>query len=320
MPVSGPTWIVLTRDVSYALRIDDCPVVVAGLILDADTGLIRGVSVAPSGPAARAQAIQQALTNPAGTLPPGPPARVLCGVGDAGAVTSELAAFLDAPPVASEVLAAEAEDIFDSLVGHLAGRRQPEMFATPDEWAQLVAASAEYRQAEPWLRWADDQPLDLVVGVAEVAARYVAIVLGQEGIQRGLVLYPGALVPAGGVPREQAGTEPSVPAGTLMFYLGLRHESPPEFAAKAERYGWPLDADLAPAWVAGGPAGEPMDLDQTAVHRLILAIAAVLTHDVQPHAADPTTGEVAFPGNITGSFTISTGAPEQPDPKARPSG
>ena len=185
-----PTWIVLTRDVSHAVRIATDPVVVASLVLDADTGLARGMSVASSGPAARAQAMQQALTRPAGTLPPGTPKRVLCGIGDADAITDELAALLGAPPAVSEVVSVESEDIFDSFVGHMAGRRQPATFATPDDWAQLVAAGREYWQVQPWRRWADDQHLDLVVRVAGVATRYVAIVLGQEGIQRGLVLIP----------------------------------------------------------------------------------------------------------------------------------
>src|SRR5262249_41957687 len=153
---SRPTWIVLTRDISHAVRIATDPVVVASLILDADTGLARGMSVASSGREARAQAIRQALTKPAGTLPsgpPGPPRRVMCGLGGADAVTNELAALLDTPLVASEVVSVEAEDIFDSFVGHMAGRRQPETFATPDDWAGLVATAREYLQAEPWLRW-----------------------------------------------------------------------------------------------------------------------------------------------------------------------
>lgn len=308
MPVSGLTWIVLTRDVSHAVRIADCPIVVASLILDAGTGLVRGMAVAPSGPDARAQAIQQALTKPAGPLPPGPPAAVLCGPGDADAVTSELAAFLDAPPAASEVVSAEAEDIFDSFVGHMAGRRQPETFPATDDWAQLVAVSYDYRQAEPWLRRADDQHLDLVVRAGEISARYVAIVLGQEGIQRGLVLYPGAVFPADSLLRQQTAEQATVPAGTLMYYLDPPHQTPPGFAARAARYGWPPDADLTPAWVAGGPDGGPADLDQTAVHRLVLAITAVLTHDGQPHAPGPTTGEMPLPGGILGSFRITTGA------------
>jgi hypothetical protein len=300
-----PTWIVLTRDVSHAVRIATEPVIVASLVLDADTGLARGMSVASSGPAARAQAMQQALTKPAGTLPAGPPERVLCGPGDADAVTSELAALLDAPPVASEVVSVEAEDIFDSFVGHMAGRRQPETFATPDDWARLVAAAHEYWKVKPWLRWADDQHLDLVVRVARVAARYVAIVLGQEGIQHGLVLYPGAVFQADSMLRREARKRSSVPAGTVMFYLDPPHETPPEFVAKAARYGWPADADLTPAWVVGGPDG-PVDLDQTAVHRLSLAIAAVLTCDAQ-QAANPASGELTLPGDIPGSFTIEPG-------------
>jgi hypothetical protein len=296
----------LTRDVSHAVQIATEPVVMASLVLDADTGLARGMSVASSGPAARAQAMQQALTKPAGTLPAGLPKRVLCGAGDADAVTRELAAFLDPQPLVSEVVSFEAEDIFDSFVGHMAGRHQPDTFAIPDDWAQLVAAAYEYWQAQPWRRWADDQHLDLVVRVAGVATRYVAIVLGQEGIQYGLVLYPGGVFPADTLQRRTPAERVSMPAGTVMFYLDPPYETPPEFRAKAVRYGWPTDADLIPAWVVDGPDG-PADLDQAAVHRSILAITGVLTHDRESPGAI-TTGELILPGDTPGGFTIKQAA------------
>ena len=44
------TWIVLIRDVSPVVRVDGETTVVASLVLDADTGLVRGVSVDRTGP------------------------------------------------------------------------------------------------------------------------------------------------------------------------------------------------------------------------------------------------------------------------------
>jgi hypothetical protein len=39
------TWMVMSRDISHSVRVADQPVVIAVLILDVDTGLIRGLSV-----------------------------------------------------------------------------------------------------------------------------------------------------------------------------------------------------------------------------------------------------------------------------------
>ncbi len=73
-PVTPITWMVDTRDVSHAVRVADQPVVVAALILDVDTGLIRGLSIAEDVRGALAQAIEHALlTKSAGTLAPGRP-------------------------------------------------------------------------------------------------------------------------------------------------------------------------------------------------------------------------------------------------------
>jgi hypothetical protein len=77
--VNEPTWIVLIRDVSHAVRIDGESTVVASLVLDADTSLVRGMSVDRTGVGACAQAMRTALTRPAGDLPPQRPVRVLSG-------------------------------------------------------------------------------------------------------------------------------------------------------------------------------------------------------------------------------------------------
>ena len=62
--VDEPTWIVLIRDVSHAVRVDGESRVAASLVLDADTGLVRGMSVDQSGADACAQAMRTALTRP----------------------------------------------------------------------------------------------------------------------------------------------------------------------------------------------------------------------------------------------------------------
>jgi hypothetical protein len=72
-PVPLITWMVMSRDVSDSIRVVDQPVAIAVMILDVDTGLIRGLSVAKDIPDALSQAVERALNEPAASLPPGYP-------------------------------------------------------------------------------------------------------------------------------------------------------------------------------------------------------------------------------------------------------
>jgi hypothetical protein len=306
---AGPTWIVMIRDVSHAVRIRGQRRVVASLILDADTGLARGISAAESPAAAYAEAMRAALTKPAGPLPPQVPQRVLCGTGQASRVTGQLTRLLtgDAAPVVTEVApVGEAEDIFDSFVGHMAGRRQPDEFPASQDWQMLFTHAGDYSRAQPWQRWPDTAHLSLVVRIRGPVARYLAVVIGQERLQRGLVLYPGRELPAR-LGNSQPGASVPLPAGTLLFYLDPPDETPPEFAAKAARYGWPAEADLIPVWLVGGPDGAA-DLDRKSAHHLTVAIVALLAHDRRRAAAsnglDETTGQLTLAGGEQATFSI----------------
>jgi hypothetical protein len=126
--VAPITWMVMSRDVSNSVRVVDQPVLIAVLILDVDTGMIRGLSVAEDISGALAQSVERALTKPAGSLPPGYPQRVLVAVGMGDLVAAELGqqpGLNLIPPIDEIVPGAEAEDIFDSFVEAMAGRRQP---------------------------------------------------------------------------------------------------------------------------------------------------------------------------------------------------
>lgn len=309
--VSGPTWVVMARDVSHAVRVANEPHVVASLVVDAETGLVRGVSMAATLPEACAQAMHAAMTQPAGPLPPDTPAHVVCSSMPIGAVLDGLKPLLADQhlPTVVEHAVAEAEDIFDSFVGHMAGRHQPEQFPTTADWQFLFAVATGYLQAEPWLRWSDVDHLDLAVELDGAAARYVAVVIGQEGIQRGLALYPGQKLPAQ-VRDWRPGEPVSWPADALLLWLDPPAEVPPEFAAKAARYGWPDDADLLPVCLATAASGGPADLDQRAAHHLTLAIVAVLAHD--RHRATPgngsgvTTGQTTLAGGQLGGYRVGS--------------
>lgn len=117
----------MSRDLSHAIRVVDQPVVMAVLILDVDTGLIRGLSVAEKVQDALAQAMENALSKPAGSLPPGRPRRILAAVGLGDLVAAEFGrppGINLIPPVDEIVPGAEAEEIFDSFVESISGRRQ----------------------------------------------------------------------------------------------------------------------------------------------------------------------------------------------------
>ena len=108
------TWMVMTRDVSHAVRVADQPIPVAALILDVDTGLIRGLSVAEDVRDALARAVERTLNVPAGSLPPGNPQQILAAVGLGDLVAAELGRRpgLNIIPSIDEIVpGAEAEDI-----------------------------------------------------------------------------------------------------------------------------------------------------------------------------------------------------------------
>jgi hypothetical protein len=110
---------ILIRDVSNSIRVADQPVVIAVMILDVDTGLIRGLSAAEDIDNALAESIERALTKPADSLPPGYPHRVLVEVGMADLVATELGrqpGLNLIPPIEEIVPGDEAEEIFDTFV------------------------------------------------------------------------------------------------------------------------------------------------------------------------------------------------------------
>jgi hypothetical protein len=279
-----------------------------GLILDADTGLVRGVSMAPTVEQACAEAVDAALTRPAGPLPPEPPTRIVHHRDDASVVAGALAdTRLGTPPAMVGVTGAlgEAEDIFDSLLGHLAGRSQPNDLPSGSDWGHLYAQASRYCRVEPWQRWSDTDPLDLEVRTADATSRYLAIVLGQAGIQRGLALYPGTTIPDSLVDWHPE-DGPVAPSGSLLFWLDVPDEIPEDFAAKAERYGWPDELPLVPLLVTATDYG-PADLDRVTTRHLTVALAAVL--DLHGHNDDRRiTGSLRLAEEAIGSYAIGPAA------------
>jgi hypothetical protein len=348
MSEAGPAWIVLARDLSDTVRASGQPRVSVTLILDADTGLIRGVSVDATIRRACSAAARTALTVPAGPLPPLPPVAVIYDEAHADQILPALADALpdpQAPALFPGPIPAEAEDCFDSLVGHLAGRSQPADLPGPEDWARLYASAATYCRSAPWQLWADADHLPLTVDLDGESTRYDVIVYGGQGIQRGLAALPVAQAPvppanrlSGGANRYGGqgrslgsgsrsrelgtgyGTAPRqvpLPAGTPVLWLDPTGEVPRQHLAKARRYGWPDDADLAPS-VALVSAQGLGDLDRTAARHLALALTAVAAHQ-GPRRSDTTTGTVAFADGLLGRYTINDPPPtDAAPPQAAP--
>jgi len=307
---------VLLRDVSHAVRVAGEGRLIAALVLHAETGLVLGVSISGTAGEALAGAFDAALTNPAADLPPAPPARVLSLVETAPEVRKAVAAASLGSPelIEAESFAEEAEDIFDSFVGHVAGRAQPDEPPSTGDWSLLVGQALAYYRAEPWARWSDIVPLGLEVTVDGAGAKYVAIVMGNAGVQRGLALYPGVTLPPG---LRSAGPTPegaleATPSGTLLLLLDRPGETPVEFAQKALRYGWPADAEYLPTFVGVRPDG-PSDLADADARRLQVALAAVIALDsrgpVLVDAAPATRGRVALADGAQGDFVITQRPP-----------
>ncbi len=300
----------MSRDISHAVLVADQPVVVAALILDLDTGLIRGLSVAEDIGGALAQAMESALTKPAGTLAPGRPQRILTAVGLGHAVAVELGlrpGLNLMPPVDEIVPGAEAEDIFDSFVGTMAGRRQPIDPPSPADWKLLFDHLQAYAEATPWRRWADD--IDFVVDVMldREERRVKAVVMGNAGIQAGLAIFPDEVVEADLEERDPAARWP-YEAGTLACTLDDPDDVPVEFRARAVRYGWGQTADLVPTFFGFDEDGG-REISTADARLLAVVAAAVVAHDRRhrrpsPKSSTSTEGQVAIADSRTTRYSV----------------
>ncbi|MGH7749238.1 MAG: hypothetical protein ACREQ5_31400, partial [Candidatus Dormibacteria bacterium] len=176
-----------------------------------------------------------------------------------------------------------------------------------------------FLEAAPWERWDDTVDLALETRIGGRSTPYVALVLGDAGVQRGLVLYPGTSVPTR-LREWEPGDEVPMPPGTLMFHLDPRSEPPPEYTATASRYGWPDGSDLVAVFLTLAAEG-PGDVGMGEVHRLTLAIGAVLELDLRgpvvQGSRELTTGELRLAGGRRAGFAIRQLEPSEPPSDTR---
>jgi len=273
MRADGSIWTLMIRDVTDRGIVVGTRKVFVCLVLDLDAGTAAGAQVAATVGKACRDALTQALTE---VGPPGPglPSEIHCDLGYAAQVEKALAKVLPGErlPVVERVPPDEAEEVLDSLLGALSGRDQSPDAPEPMDWVELVEATWAFRDAEPWLGRSDVDTLRVVTLAEDGTSEYTASVIGREGVQRGLNLFPGKGIPPLGDWRP--GDPFPMPDGTYIVYLDELHDATPEHAGKALRYGWPNDADLWPSWFVVRD-GAPADLDAVDARRLVQALHGI---------------------------------------------
>jgi hypothetical protein len=278
MRADGSIWTVMIRDVTDRGIMVGTRGVFVCLVLDLNAGNAAGAQVAATVGKACRDALAQALTDPeAGPAGPGAPGEIQCDLGYAAEVEKALAKVFPGqrPPVVERVPPDAAEEVLESLLGALSGRDQSPDAPEPTDWVELVEATWAFRDAEPWQRRSDVDTLRVVTRTEDGTNEYTASVIGREGVQRGLNLFPGKGIPRLGDWRP--GDPFPMPDGTYIVYLDDLHDATPEHAGKALRYGWPEDADLWPSWFVVRD-GAPADLDATDARRLVEALHGIARH------------------------------------------
>lgn len=297
------TWAVLTRE--FAATDHDANLIM-GVVIDVSTSAIVAMAAEEADHVARRHALSHARLSPMADVPH--PERIVCFENGADALRAEAAVSWPGCPVedvADATLLRSMEDAVDSLIGKMLGRRQPDQQPSPDDWRAFTECAARYRQTEPWKRWTVADQLSLFVWLDDVMARFLVVITGDGDTQHGFMLYPGGAIPSGLYDPEHDGMQP-MPEGTLMFYLDSDGDVPPEFAAKARRYGW--TSAETPIAIHGGP-GDIADVSATELRHVVLALEAVLAHDAPrlPAAdrAGTTFGQMIFADGVTGDYSIS---------------
>ena len=298
------TWCVLARDISHAVCVPGTKRVFAAMVLDMGNGLVLACRVAETQRTALAETCQTALASPAKPASRQRPSLVLCSPGLRSGITRAFGRE-HLPEIVEVAPPPQTEDVFDSFVGHMAGREQPSDPPHGEDWGLLFRGADAFYEAEPWKRWPETARLLLEVKTGSLRASFTSIVLGNGGIQCGLALAPGAFAPP--APMEP-GSHP--PEGTLLLTLDPPGEVPPEFRAKAVRYGWPPSSELVPVLMSLGDAA-PREPNSTDARTMTIALAAVVAHDgrgLRLAGAEPraTTGNVELASNSDGAFRLTT--------------
>lgn len=304
----APTWIALARDVSDSVVVTGQRRTVLAAVLDAESGLVVNVSPGTSIEGVLRRALKSALVTPAPPLAKAVPQRLVVPpqLLQAAQAAAGGLSWLARTAVSEGSGLDEAEEIMDSLVGHLEGRVQPDDLPTPEDYQVLYGELQTFVEAAPWQRWTDG---DWFAAHLELEGDHVeldCIVLGNGGVQHGFNAVPDAdqlLAASAGTPGERL----EHLDGALMVHLDTWRETPGRCAGKARRYGWPSATRFAPS-LTSVHAGRPADLGRSEVRTLALAVRGVLSQDARRlvSADKPAvTGEVRFADGTVGRYDVT---------------
>lgn len=295
-PTTPGDVLVLARDISDSVQVGGLKTVAVAFALDPATGLILGSGMA----ADTRRAVRDLLKTVSAAANALEIPRLLCPPELQGTVGAGLPASWRKAEIAAVQPGAEVEDLFDSLLGHLAGRTQPSDLPSPADWSMLFRQARAFVEAAPWRRLADDVHLQMDLRVSGTAVQRVGIILGNGGVTYGFALYPGDAEPPG----RAARFDPMAPPpGTLVMTLDPASELPGYLGAKARRYQWPDSLPLLPvffAWTGDGAA----DLSSDEVALLAMALAAALA-GADEHHAPPTNGDMILSGGRSGHYGVA---------------
>lgn len=283
---SRDAWIVLHRDITGSVQVRSEPAVQVALVLDGSDGRVLGSTVGPDRTATLVNAMRQALEAPL-VGDPGPPRVIACHPDlelDVAREAKTLGLLRQVRLVVDESLT-EAENVLDSMVAYMSGRRTAVEFPSAGDWARLYEMCLRFLDRRPWERMADDVQLAIDVEAPGFQRTVAAVLLGKAGITEGLALYPGD-GPALRQPRPAG----EMPRGTAL--LSLERQAPADLRARAARYGWPSSAERVPAFIAFDDEGA-REIDEEEAQALTLAIACVLdAGELGPRLAEPLEGTV----------------------------
>jgi hypothetical protein len=307
--VSGaPTWIVLARDISDSVTVGGQRRTALAAVLDAETGLVVNVSTGTSIEPVLGRALKSALVSPAPPLAKAVPQRLVVPpeLEQAAQAAANGLSWLADTAVTEGSGLDEAEEMMDSLIGHLEGRAQPDDLPAPEDFRILYRELQAYVEASPWKRWSDS---DWFAAHLELDGDHVeldCLVLGNAGMQHGFNAVPDAqqLLTASTSP---GGDSLNHLDGALMVHLDPWRETPGRFADKARRYGWPSTTRLAPS-LTSVHNGDPADLSRSEVRMLALALRGVVSQDARrlTTADKPTvSGELTFHDATVGRYDVS---------------
>ncbi|HEU5033535.1 MAG TPA: hypothetical protein VFT62_02125 [Mycobacteriales bacterium] len=303
----APTWIVLARDVSDSVTIHGQRRTVLAAALDVDTGLIVNVLPGTSVDSVLPRALKAALVSPAAPLPKAVPNRIVAPpelLQDVTAAAAGLSKLANTEVIEGEQMH-EAEEILDSLVGHMEGRAQPDDPPSVQDWRQLYGELAAFTEAAPWKRWTDSDWFPARLELDGHVAELDCLVLGNAGVQHGFNAIPDAndLLKAstsGGKNTLEHLDE------ALIVHLDPWRETHGLNADKARRYGWPSEARFVPSLLTVRDR-QPADLSRTDARLLALAIRGVLSQDnrrLVPADTRALTGEFTFEDGAVGRYRI----------------